>query len=485
VVAALALTIAGSAYAHPPAAKVGHRVEHLVVPGSTAGESRHVTVHLWYPADDRAFARADDAVYTSRLHGEDLIPTLWDALSWSVSAELARDTDAIDRHGKRFPAIVFSHGSVNDPIDYAHTLERIAGEGFVVAAPYHVNNTQDDVRVDFINTRANALEPGLRLFDCLDGQPSPCSRANLARSMDDRVRDITAITDALRGWFGARVDARHVGVLGHSRGTVTALAAAGGSTTWGFEPQRRLTKRLKAVMGMAIGIQAVTFGADVADVEVPALLVAGGKDTNSAQSVSEQAFDAITSDDKLFVGLPLATHRSFDSTYCAQLQSAASAFDADHDGVVEASELTNQRPILDRHTVGLIAASAPNFISGKAVHYCARTFITQPVDIQRVVADTFNAEYACDATSCRIVPPVTGPAGVCVSADIPCTGLDTEEVKDGMAKLAAAFFRSALGRGADSRPNRWLSPAWLVEHVRMVGTAEAVCAPRLSVICAG
>jgi predicted dienelactone hydrolase len=38
--------------------------------------------------------------------------------------------------------IVFSHGSVNDPIDYTWTLEGIARAGFIVAAPYHTNNTQ-------------------------------------------------------------------------------------------------------------------------------------------------------------------------------------------------------------------------------------------------------------------------------------------------------------------------------------------------------
>ena len=43
---------------------------------------------------------------------------------------------------------------MNDPIDYAHTLELIAAAGFVVAAPYHVNNTQDDVRIDYINQQA-------------------------------------------------------------------------------------------------------------------------------------------------------------------------------------------------------------------------------------------------------------------------------------------------------------------------------------------
>jgi hypothetical protein len=208
------------------------------------------------------------------------------------------------------------------------------------------------------------------------------------------------------------------------------------------------------------------------------------------QAISEEAFDAIASADKLFVGIPNATHRSFDSTYCAQLQSAGAAFDTDHDGVVEASEVTNPRPILDRHTVGLIAASAPGFISGKAVHYCARRFFTTPVDIQRLVAATSNAEYACGGTSCGLAPPVAGPPTVCVTTGLPCTGLDTGEVKDGMTSTAAAFFGSALEREAGLRFTHWLSPKWLMQHVPMVGRAEAyasadsVCPPGQGVSCA-
>ena len=454
VPALLSLAVAGPAYADRGRSDVGHRVEQLAVQGSAEGESRQVMIHLWYPAEKRALWRAPRTVYRSRLHGKELIRERWDPLAWSIKAEIARDTDAIDRHGKRLPVIVFSHGSTNDPIDYAHTLERLAGEGFVVAAPYHVNNTQDDARVDFINAQAALVTPGLRLFDCLDGRPSPCSRTDIARSMEDRVRDITAILHAMPSWFGRRVDARRAGVLGHSRGTVTALSAAGGSATWGFEPTRFLKQRVKAIMGMAIGGRPITFAADLADVTVPTVLVAGGLDTNSVQQVSEDAFDAIASEDKLLVGIPNATHRSFDSTYCAQMQSAGAAFDTDRDGVVEASEVTNPRPILDRHTVSLIAASAPGFISGKAVHYCARRFFTTPVDIQRLVAATDNAEYACDETSCGIAPPVAGPPSVCLTSTLPCTGLDTGEVKAGMVKIAAAFFGSVLKRDSRLRFSR-------------------------------
>lgn len=439
--------------------RVGHTVKAIVVPGSAQGENRAVDVHLWYPAHKHGLSHAPKTVYKSALWDRPL-PDPWAPLSWTVEAEVAREA-AIDPHGKPFPVIVFSHGSVNDPIDYAHTLELIAGAGFVVAAPSHVNNTQDDVRIDYINAQA-----GYQLFACNDGRPGPCSRPDVPFSMADRVRDISKVLNMLPGWLGDRVDVSRAGVMGHSRGTVTALAAAGGSTTWGFGPE----PRVKAVMGLAIGAPAITNSVNLSAVTVPAVLVAGGLDRNSLQVVSENAFAAIASADKLFVGIPNAVHRSFDSTYCAQLQSAGAAVDADHDGVVEAEELPPNSPaILDLHTVRLIAASAPGGISGKAVHYCANQFFTSPVDIQKLVASTANSEF----------PPAVAPPSVCLSTSIPCTGLETEEVKEGVKEIAVAFFDTALKRDGKHgiRFTRYLAPKWLMKHVPMVGSAQAYAGP--------
>src|SRR6516225_5904216 len=219
---------------------VGHTVFHLDVIGNH-GEHRPVQVQIWYPSHQH---EGQTAVYTSALHGVPLIPGTYDALSWTVTAESAKENLRIappkaggNDHG--FPVIVFSHGSVDLPIDYYITLERIAAQGFIVAAPAHVNNTSDDARIDYLNAVANRA-----VLSCFDGLPSPCSRTSIPDSMVDRARDVGAVLDALPTWFGRRVDMNRVGMLGHSRGSVSAFVEAGGSATWGISPE----PRIKAIM---------------------------------------------------------------------------------------------------------------------------------------------------------------------------------------------------------------------------------------------
>ncbi len=220
---------------------VGHTTKHINVPG-TLHENRPVDVGLWYPArglhdcdpsegdDGNAGCSAVPASYTSRLNGVPLLPQ-WAPLSWTIGTSDAFENLRVSNEGP-FPVVVFSHGASNNSIDYVYTLESLASHGFIVAAPDHVNNTQDDVRIDFVNAEAKQ-----NLLPCYDSLPSPCSRgADVPKSMTDRVHDVSAVLDALPKWFGERVDMTRVGMMGHSRGTVTSLAVAGGSTAWGFPP---------------------------------------------------------------------------------------------------------------------------------------------------------------------------------------------------------------------------------------------------------
>lgn len=497
--------------------RVGHSVEAMIVPGSTlcpepkpdvsCSEKRHVDVHLWYPADVSRFADSPKTVYRSALYGlnddqpgnppNQLIPGRWNPLSWQVESEVARENAPIDPNGPAFPVIVFSHGSTNDPVDYAPTLERIAAAGFVVAAPAHVNNTQDDERIDFIRTQATSVQPGQPpLFACRDGRPpspppaSGCSRGDIPRSMEDRARDISYTLNMLPNRFGDRVDMNQVGVMGHSRGTVTALAAAGGSeagtdrvTPWGFGP----VPGVKAVMGLAIGAKQITSAVDLANVQVPTLLVAGQLDTNPPPPnpgplVSKFAFDRISSTEKAFVLLPNAVHRSFDSAYCDELKSA---------GTITQAGGTNsygeRKALLDWHTVKLIGTSFPGGLSGKAHEYCSADTFSNPGVTDLLT--TFNGTPLNNGTT-FMFPPCRPDITPC-DRGVPTTGLDTDEVKQGVVDLAVTFFGTVLKRVGKDGPHftQFLAPKWLENKVPMVGSAEAfagddaICPPGLDVVC--
>jgi hypothetical protein len=276
---------------------------------------------------------------------------------------------------------------------------------------------------------------------------SDCNKNNIPTSMRDRARDISAVLDRLPGWFGGRVDNSRAGLAGHSRGTVSALVAAGGSSAWGIDRE----PRVKAIMGFGIGAPNVTTMANLASVTVPALFVYGAEDDNPPEQggttatgvadVVDLAHNTIQSADKRVLAVADAVHRSFGSTYCEQLQSSAAAFDADGDGTVEAgltggpNETVNARKVLDRFTVSIVAASIPMFQSGKAAHYCAHSYFTGPVNIEQMVASITNSEYACSVLEgtvrCTVAPRSGQPQGpdtgrcATVVFTVPCTGLDS------------------------------------------------------------
>jgi predicted dienelactone hydrolase len=95
------------------------------------------------------------------------------------------------RAGCRFPLILFSHGANGTPAADAPVLEHLASEGFVVLAPLHPDRG------------AQGDEPA------------------------ERVADMTYLLDHLgtvarRLGFGGELDARRVGIAGHSFGAFTA-----------------------------------------------------------------------------------------------------------------------------------------------------------------------------------------------------------------------------------------------------------------------
>jgi predicted dienelactone hydrolase len=415
----------------------------LDVPG-TLGETRPIQVHVWYPARDRdecdeatnsaggfGECHAPLAVYTSRLWGVPLaterskelgLPD-WRTLAWTTAGNAFEDARGAEGDD-RFPVIIFSHGGGNNAIDYGYTLEELASHGYVVVAPDHVRDTQDDARIDFLNGEVTgilgeALQPPL--FPCVNGLSPPCLRNDLPTVMLDRFNDVEAVLDHLQAWFGERVDLDRVGMMGHSRGAATGLALAGGSRAtsgWGFQADPK--RRIKAVMGLALGGQFVVDGIDLGNVRAPVLLVAGSLDQLAPEYIGTGALSHLGSTDEQFVPIQNAVHRHYGSTLCARMQSAGAIAQA------------NPLAVLDLQTVtGLVQPAGPANMRGVTLDNCGYDSFTKPTDITSFVKSITNPHF-------QVLP-----------TDVPRTGLTTDAVKDEVVSRAVNFFGRVLNRADD------------------------------------
>jgi predicted dienelactone hydrolase len=219
--------------------------------------------------------------------------------------------------------------------------------------------------------------------------------------MVDRSRDVGAVLDALPIWFGRRVDMNRVGMMGHSRGSVSALMEAGGSTTWGVSPE----PRIKAIMGLSAGAAPVTFSVDLANIEIPTVMMEG---TLSLLLVTEQAFEAISSTDKQLVIVQNAVHRTFISGLCAQTQSAGAIAEAD------------TRAILDFKTAQ-DALTSPN---GTPLDFCPYADFISPNDIRPITFDLTGVEVT--------------------ATNVPRTGLTSLTEAQHVTDIAVSFFKRVL-----------------------------------------
>src|SRR5258705_230590 len=204
---------------------VGHTIMSVAGHKGSVNEDRPLDVLIWYPADPKSYKDAPPSTYKSRLKGVPL-PGPWAALSWEFAAERARDNPTIKTRGRSYPLIVVSHPNAGDPFNSSKIIERLASYGYIVAAPFHNGDTQDDVRIDFINTRPERTGD----LPCRDGLPGTCTDVVLGKSMQDRALDISAVITHTLSLFAEHVDRYRIGFLGLSRGAATGLGVGGGTT---------------------------------------------------------------------------------------------------------------------------------------------------------------------------------------------------------------------------------------------------------------
>jgi predicted dienelactone hydrolase len=442
--------------------KVGSDVIRINLTG-TAGEHRPIDVLLFYPADNRAYRRASPASYGSRLHSVPLVdpndPNRWVPLSFSIEADAARQGVPVDQSGRSFPLIIYSHPNGSDTQNQAPTLERLASHGYIVAAPWHEGDTREDQIIDIING-PRPRGAGEKVLPCFDAGPSPCSDvpspqtpASFQKVLQDRARDITAILDRVPEHFRDHVDMERVGLLSQSRGSLTALAAAAGSTSLNIPAE----PRIKAIMMMTMGARDFMRRIDLGRITVPSLFVASKGDRNGGpqaqMNFSLEAFNAIPdSTSKGIVILERAEHASFSSNRCAQMQATGAVLQQEPRAIGEQLFFENI----------MLAAT-----SGIPLDYCRFDSFVDPVDIR---------------------PLVKTVTGLDVTEDTVPRQLDVVTTMRVVVELATDFFGAALGKrdegDADLRFKRYLRPKFLLKKEgEVVSYAETQTARGRSVAC--
>lgn len=423
--------------------QVGFKEIDLSLTGSS-GEPRPLHLMVWYPADVSAYRSGSPAFYRPQLYGVTLDPARWDPLSWQIPAERARKGVAIDATGPNFPLLIFSPANQGDPFNYAFTLERLASHGYVVVGPFHNRDNQDDRRVDFMNGKA-----GFRLLPCLDkqdprGSPPLCIDT-MPRSMTNRQLDLVRILDSIGIYFGGRVDVSRVGVLGQSRGSMTALAAVGGSTLWAIEPDQRI----KGVMTLATGSTPNMASVNMENITVPTLMIVGTKDGLNHFSIAQKSFARIPeSTPKALVIIEGAHHAVYGDTYCAQAQ------------IVATIAQSNPRAILEEDTMSKLYRFSPS--SGSALDWCPHDTFVNPVDV------TAYTKVYYDATT----PPL--PLYPLDWSKLP-TSLESVEVMRLTTELAVSFFDTVLDKNTRDGLHftRYLAPKFLLHHEGDIYSAES------------
>lgn len=235
----------------------------------TDREDRPVVIDVWYPI------QPDDA----------LEPSSYDLVFAQLPSPVAKAGGTVAAGS--FPLLVFSHGSQGIRFQSFFLTEALASHGFVVAAPDHAGNTAADL---VFNTTL------------------PFEQIVLERPQDVifTIDRMLANSDDPASEFHNAVDGARIGVLGHSFGGYTTLAAASG-----IDGVVAADPRIDALAPFAPA-SAILTDAQLTVISQPTLILGGTADTTTPiENQSTRPFELMIDSERTRVDILDAGHQSF------------------------------------------------------------------------------------------------------------------------------------------------------------------------------
>jgi predicted dienelactone hydrolase len=238
--------------------------------------------------------------------------------------------------GGPFPVIVFSHGYGGSNRGYEPLVAYWTSHGYVVIRPAHadagilremVRDAAAERRDDRNQARRERRKPTPEeLQQQSQFRPNPSEsiwEKEREPQWRDRARDITLVLDSLGELeqrfpeLKGKMDAKKIGVSGHSYGAFAALLLAGMKTS-GNPPLQLADPRVTAVLVMSPQGIAANRGLTAEswrDVKMPAMFMTGTRDFGAAETETpvwrRDPFEYSPAGDKYFVLIEGARHATF------------------------------------------------------------------------------------------------------------------------------------------------------------------------------
>ena len=219
-----------------------------------------------------------------------------------------------------YPVIVFSHGFTGCNTQSTFLMDALARAGYLVVAPNH-----QDARCGTAQREksGSALEG---LFSSKPEQPFKDPGAWSDQTYKARAEDIRSLLDSVlrdKSFGGVPVDAKRVGLAGHSLGGYTVLGLAGAWPSW-------RDKRAKAVLALSAYCNPYVLKGDLEHLGVPVMYQGGTRDFGITPAIRRfnGAYD-VSSAPKVYVEFEGAGHFAWtdlNHAYTAQIDEYSVAF---------------------------------------------------------------------------------------------------------------------------------------------------------------